>query len=114
MLAEQSCNTYNLTLCPIYDTLGADSVEFILQQTGMKTCICTPGESVKLMMLLGRAPDLKVIVQIGAIDEKTRSIAEQHVVLSAPFTVGHHDADDRGAHGDRPQAPCHNQASACH
>lgn len=85
-MAEQSCNTYNLTLCPIYDTLGADSVEFILQQTCMKTCICTPGESIKLMMLLERAPDLKVIVQIGDIDEKTRSIADQHVVLSGSLT----------------------------
>ena len=48
MLTEQSCNAYGLSLCPIYDTLGADSVEFILQQTEMKTCVCAPAESVKV------------------------------------------------------------------
>ena len=47
-LTEQSCNAYGLTLCPIYDTLGADSVEFILQQTQMKTCVCTPSETLKV------------------------------------------------------------------
>lgn len=79
ILAEQSCNAYNLTLCPIYDTLGADSVEFILQQTEMKACVCAPSETPKLLTLIDRAPDLKVIVQIGSIDPKMRAIAEQHV-----------------------------------
>ena len=49
VLSEQSCNAYNMTLCPIYDTLGADSVEFILQQTEMKTCVCAPEETVKVI-----------------------------------------------------------------
>lgn len=79
MLSEQSCNTYNLTLCPIYDTLGADSVEFILQQTEMKTCVCSPNETAKLLMLLDRAPNLKVIVQIGAIDPEKAKLAAQQV-----------------------------------
>ena len=51
MLTEQSCNAYGMSLCPIYDTLGADSVEFILQQTEMKTCVCAPAESVKVIVL---------------------------------------------------------------
>lgn len=48
-LTEHSCNAYGIVLCPIYDTLGADSVEFILQQTEMKCCICTPPETLKVL-----------------------------------------------------------------
>lgn len=32
-LAEQACNAYGLALCPLYDTLGEDSMDFILQQS---------------------------------------------------------------------------------
>lgn len=48
VLAEQSCNAYNFSICPVYDTLGADSVEFILQQTGMKACVCGKEETLKV------------------------------------------------------------------
>lgn len=88
ILAEQSCNTYNFTLCPIYDTLGADSVEFILQQTEMKTCICAPSETAKLLTLVDRAPSLQVIVQIGPIDPKTSAIASQHVQSHRTLLTG--------------------------
>ena len=82
-----------MALCPIYDTLGADSVEFILQQTEMKCRVCTPSETLKvhyflillfimqLLVLIENTPDLKVIVQIGDIDENTRKIAAEHVCL---------------------------------
>lgn len=52
VLTEQSCNAYGMTLCPIYDTLGADSVEFILQQTEMKTCVCAPEETLKVFVVI--------------------------------------------------------------
>lgn len=47
-LAEQACNAYNICIVPVYDTLGADAVEFILQQTEMKTCLCGPNEVLKV------------------------------------------------------------------
>lgn len=32
-IAEQGCNAYGMTLCPLYDTLGIEALEFILRQT---------------------------------------------------------------------------------
>ena len=37
-----------MVVCPIYDTLGADTVEFILQQTEMRVCVCGPSEVLKV------------------------------------------------------------------
>ncbi|EZG55202.1 putative long-chain-fatty-acid-CoA ligase [Gregarina niphandrodes] len=38
-LAEQGANAYGLTLCPLYDTLGDEAMEFILKQTEMSVCL---------------------------------------------------------------------------
>lgn len=36
---------------------------------------------IQLLVLIENTPDLKVIVQIGDIDENTRKIAAEHVCL---------------------------------
>ena len=97
VLTEQSCNAYNFSICPVYDTLGADSVEFILQQTAMKTCVCGKEEVLKvrflvmadfiqqLLTLVDKTPDLKTIIQSGPVDKKTLEIAKDHVRTSLFF-----------------------------
>ena len=35
------CCLYNITIIPIYDTLGEEATQFSFNQTKMKTCICT-------------------------------------------------------------------------
>ncbi len=37
VIAEQACNAYGLTSVPLYDTLGADAVAFVIGQTRMVT-----------------------------------------------------------------------------
>ena len=55
------------------------------------------------MVLLERASSLKTIIQIGAIDDKTRALAKDHVRISvARDAVGHRADDHRGADEDRP------------
>jgi len=39
-LLEQAANCYNITLVPVYDTLGPDTLNFICTQTKMKTLAC--------------------------------------------------------------------------
>lgn len=40
-LCEQAANAYQLTIVPLYDTLGQDALEFILEKTRMKTVVCS-------------------------------------------------------------------------
>lgn len=91
VLAEQSCNAYNFSICPVYDTLGADSVEFILQQTGMKACVCGKEETLKvgvggddsiisqLLTLVDKTPAFTTIIHMGPVDKKSLDIAKEHV-----------------------------------
>ena len=74
-----------MVVCPIYDTLGADTVEFILQQTEMRVCVCGPNEVLKVLTLFPRISKLTTIVQIGEVSEKTQQVARECNVTVVSF-----------------------------
>lgn len=69
-LAEQACNAYGLTLCPLYDTLGDEAIEFILKQSRMATILVAFGCLPNLVRVLadcqknGRTEDLMLTTAI--------------------------------------------------
>lgn len=48
VLSEFACVSYQMTIVPIYDTLGAESVELILNQTKMNCAVCAKLEMTKV------------------------------------------------------------------
>ena len=70
---------------PIYDTLGVDSVEYILQQTCLKTCVCGVSETKKLLHLKRRLPCLEYIILIGEITDQIKSMADDCNVTLLSF-----------------------------
>eukprot|EP01055_Gregarina_sp_Pseudo9_P005227 Gregarina_sp_Pseudo_9__5226@NODE_583_length_2551_cov_101_484873_g550_i0_p1_GENE_NODE_583_length_2551_cov_101_484873_g550_i0NODE_583_length_2551_cov_101_484873_g550_i0_p1_ORF_typecomplete_len703_score190_93AMPbinding/PF00501_28/9_5e84AMPbinding_C/PF13193_6/0_011Cas9_C/PF18525_1/0_29_NODE_583_length_2551_cov_101_484873_g550_i03082416 len=38
-LAEQACNAFGMTLCPLYDTLGVEAIEYILTETEIEAIL---------------------------------------------------------------------------
>ena len=72
-----------MVVCPIYDTLGADTVEFILQQTEMRVCVCGPNAVLKVLTLF--ISKLTTIVQIGEVSEKTQQVARECNVTVVSF-----------------------------
>ncbi|XP_004365642.2 acyl-CoA synthetase long-chain [Capsaspora owczarzaki ATCC 30864] len=73
VIAEQACNAYSLITVPLYDTLGAETAEFIVDQAQIRTIICDPP---KLALLLDSAPrmkTLKEIVKMGSVSDKERA-----------------------------------------
>ena len=46
VLAEQACYAQGAATVPLYDTLGADTVEFILNQTASPAVICGSKDEV--------------------------------------------------------------------
>ncbi|KAK8799732.1 hypothetical protein WA158_006280 [Blastocystis sp. Blastoise] len=76
VLTEQACHAFSLTLIPIYDTLGADSVEFILQQTELETIVCTCTEALKIVSCLEKERFLKNLIIIDSLNEKDKQLLE--------------------------------------
>jgi long-chain acyl-CoA synthetase len=65
-LIEQAANCYGITLVPIYDTLGPETLHYICEQTKLRA-ICCAHETVQnvIKSLNGKEHDLKYIVVFG-------------------------------------------------
>ena len=60
-------------------------MEYILQQTCLKTCICGASEAKKLLSLKHRLPCLEYIVLIGEISDQIKSMADHCDVTVLSF-----------------------------
>jgi len=71
ILAEQALYCYSMVIVPLYDTLGAESCSYIIQQADMSTVICE--DDGKINMLLDQAPKcLKRLIHIKDIKKETQ------------------------------------------
>ncbi|KAJ2355770.1 medium-chain fatty acid-CoA ligase faa2 [Coemansia erecta] len=65
----------------LYDTLGAESVEFIVQHAGVAVIVCSIDKVPKLLRLKPKLPALKAIISMDAFAEHAKH------PLALPFTV---------------------------
>mmetsp|Transcript_19756 Transcript_19756/g.25605 ORF Transcript_19756/g.25605 Transcript_19756/m.25605 type:complete len:658 (+) Transcript_19756:161-2134(+) len=68
VVGEIGCYSQSVIPVPFYDTLGADSVDYIVQQTGVKDIVCTSTEVGTLIDVVSASPGslLSVILMDGA------------------------------------------------
>ena len=64
VVCEQACNAYSLVAVPLYDTLGNDSVEFILQQTEMKVMFVASDKMAGAVEASASVPSLQLLVEM--------------------------------------------------
>ena len=68
-MLEQACNAYNFTIVPLYDTLGADSIRYIITQAELTTILVAKADLRKITALKTKANDqvpcLKRIITNG-------------------------------------------------
>jgi long-subunit acyl-CoA synthetase (AMP-forming) len=62
VMAENACYYLNAVVIPLYDTLGADTVEYIVNQTGIQTIICSAKELSSLASVASSCPTLGAVV----------------------------------------------------
>lgn len=77
VVCEQACNAFGFVTVPLYDTLGHEAVEYILNQTGTGVVLCSPSEVSKLLGVKGQVASLAAVVQTGEVSDATRSEAEK-------------------------------------
>uniref|UniRef100_A0AAY4E5S0 Arachidonate--CoA ligase n=1 Tax=Denticeps clupeoides TaxID=299321 RepID=A0AAY4E5S0_9TELE len=72
IISELACYTYSMVVVPLYDTLGADAIRFIINTAEISTVICDKAEKAKV--LLGNVerketPGLKRIILMDPFDQ---------------------------------------------
>jgi len=76
ILSEQACYANGGTTVPLYDTLGPDSVEYIVNQTGLTTIVCDYIDLPKVVKCAPNSPSLGAVVLVGRTIPEAESSAK--------------------------------------
>ncbi|KAG8368293.1 hypothetical protein BUALT_Bualt15G0030300 [Buddleja alternifolia] len=78
IMTMEACNSHSITYVPLYDTLGANAVEFIIKHAEVSIVFV---QESKLSAILTCLPNcvthLKTIVSFGSISDKQKEAAEE-------------------------------------
>lgn len=66
-VTEQACYMFNFNTVPLYDTLGIDAIQFIIEQTEMKLIVTSGDKVAHLLDLQEKLPTLRVIVTMDPV-----------------------------------------------
>ena len=101
-ILEQAANCFNLTLVPVYDTLGPDTLNFICTQTQMTTIVCA-NESLSNLVKSVHASShaLKNVILFSAPSEADLALAAT-VGLNL---IGFADVEADGTKNEQPISP---------
>ena len=65
VLAEYACYAISAATVPLYDTLGEDTVSYVINHTRMQTCLCSSLELPRLCEVASKCPSLQTILLKG-------------------------------------------------
>ncbi|OWZ23793.1 Long-chain-fatty-acid-CoA ligase [Phytophthora megakarya] len=76
VVVEHAAYSFSAVVIAVYDTLGPDSTQFILNQTEITTIVCTAAELPKLTQICSKCPNLKNVVISGGCNGDVQFEAE--------------------------------------
>jgi len=75
VLAEQACFSQSIVTVPMYDTLGPESVAYVINQTAMTTLICSAEVIQNVIECKAECPTLKTVIQMEPVSDECRAKA---------------------------------------
>ncbi|KAI7825818.1 hypothetical protein BX661DRAFT_184222 [Kickxella alabastrina] len=82
VLADYAAVSQNWYSVALYDTLGADSIEYILNHAEIEILVCSLDKVPKILKLREKLPKLKVVVSLDSFAPETREES-----LPSPFNT---------------------------
>ncbi|TBU23210.1 long-chain-fatty-acid-CoA ligase [Dichomitus squalens] len=74
LLVDLACQAYNKVTVALYDTLGADSVEYVINHADLSIVFAAPEHIPFLLALSPKLPTLKYIVSIEAAEDDQKRV----------------------------------------
>ncbi|OLQ04038.1 Long-chain-fatty-acid--CoA ligase 5 [Symbiodinium microadriaticum] len=75
VVAEQACFSQSIVTVPMYDTLGADSVAYVIKQCSLKSVICAAAVLENVLDCKPDCPTLECVILMEPLTEDLRSKA---------------------------------------
>ena len=99
LIAEHGSYFQKLTVVSLYDTLGAESVTYILTQAEISTVVCSKDKIVKLLEVVGECKQLRTIIQMEREgDPELKEKCKAKGVTLVSFA----EVEDKGAWSPQP------------
>ncbi|KAL2460191.1 Long chain acyl-CoA synthetase 2 [Abeliophyllum distichum] len=77
-IVQQACNGHAVTYVPLYDTLGANAVEYIINHAEVSIVFVQESKLPAILICLSKCTShLKTIVSFGKISDKQKEAAEE-------------------------------------
>ncbi|KAL0082242.1 hypothetical protein F4703DRAFT_1758011 [Phycomyces blakesleeanus] len=73
MISDLACAAYGLHVVALYDTLGPETVEFVVNHSELETVICSADHVADLLKLRHRLPNLKAIISMDTIEDDVQA-----------------------------------------
>ncbi|KAG1365446.1 long chain acyl-CoA synthetase 6, peroxisomal [Cocos nucifera] len=74
IIVDHACSAYSYISVPLYDTLGPDAVQYIVNHAAVQVIFCVPQTLSILLSFLSQIHCLRLIVVVGGIDENMPSV----------------------------------------
>ena len=108
VMAEYAAFSIGAATAPLYDTLGPDTVRFVLKQTSAKSCVCTRAELEKLCQAKNDCPCFTTAILVDGVTPDAAKMAKQAGLDVLSYAkveaVGAHRIATQG-HTHHPPAP---------
>jgi long-chain acyl-CoA synthetase len=103
VIALLACYQYNFIPVPLYDTLGAEAIEYIVNQTEMKYCFATSNKGRVLLDMKNSLSTLQNIIISDDNDSKSSDLTNAHNVKISNFTDIEKDGSDKPVEAENPK-----------
>lgn len=83
-IADLALSAYSLYTIALYDTLGPDTVEFVINHAEIETVICSGDHIADLLKIKHKLPKLKTIISMDRINEiSQQGVASKTDIIKA-------------------------------
>lgn len=76
VIAEQGCFTQSIVTVPMYDTLGADSVAYVVKQCGLKTVLCSAATLNMAVDCKASSPSLECLIVMDLTEDLKKKVTD--------------------------------------
>jgi long-chain acyl-CoA synthetase len=86
VVTELACGSYSYISVPLYDTLGADAVKYIMNHAEITALFCTPDKLQNLLPQLSELPSVRLIVVVGGTESLVPSLPSRSGIDIVPYS----------------------------
>ncbi|KAI9228234.1 MAG: hypothetical protein DHS80DRAFT_15894 [Piptocephalis tieghemiana] len=108
VIGEYASYMYNFTTVPLYDTLGKEAIQYIINQTDMSIVLATTDKAKSLLAMRDSFPSLRYIVtmeQEGEGDDGALDSLKETLASTASKSPSSSSTEENSSSSDSPTPP---------